>query len=122
MTETPITIADIATFAAIAGGIFSVLSVLSKAGIEFLTAKFGNKMTVAEQSAQCRFDHKELGGVLAQQNANITKLYQQNVEQMRQNGEQIKALSDANHAAQLRHEIVLNSLKENKTEITSKHP
>jgi hypothetical protein len=102
--DTPITLTDIATFAAIAGAIFSVLSALARAGIEYLTAKFGNRMTVAEQSAQCRFDHGEINALITTQNANISTM-------LKQNGEQIKALSDGNHAAELRHQILLAKLQ-----------
>jgi hypothetical protein len=104
MTDAPITPADIATFAAIAGTIFSLLHLGLRMLIEFLTAKFGNRMTVADQSAQCRFDHAEINALITRQNANIATMLQQN-------GEQIKALSEGNHAAELRHQIVLAKLQ-----------
>lgn len=104
MNETPITLADIATFAAIGGAVFSVLSVSVKALVDYLTARFGNSMTPAEQSAQCRFDHNEINNLITQQNANIATM-------LKQNGEQIKALAEGNHAAELRHQIVLAKLQ-----------
>ena len=104
MTDTPITITEIATFAAIGGAIFSVLSVSVKALVDYLTVKFGSGMTVAEQSAQCRFDHNEINHLITQQNQNISTM-------LKQNGEQIKALAEGNHAAELRHQIVLAKLQ-----------
>src|SRR6056297_1232216 len=104
MTDTPITLTDIATFAAIAGAVVSIVGTALKLAIEYLSTRFGGRMTVAEQSANCRFDHREINALITQQNANIAKM-------LEQNGEQIKALSDANHAAQLRHQIVLNELE-----------
>jgi len=104
MTEAPITLTDIATFAAIAGAIFSILSVLARVGMEYLTSKFGNRMTVAEQSERCRFDHSQINALITQQNANIARM-------LEQNGEQIKALHDESHANQLRHQIILAKLE-----------
>jgi hypothetical protein len=111
MTETNLTLTDIATFAAIAGAAVSVFGTGLKLLVEYLTAKFGNRMTPQEQSDQCRIDHDKLGGILTAQNANIARMIEMQNKQLEQNGEQIKALSDANHAAQLRHQIVLNELE-----------
>lgn len=111
MTDSPITLFDIATFAAIAGSVFSISLGSLKILLDYISAKFGNKMTIAEQSAQCRFDHRELHGVLTAQNANIAKM-------LEQNGKQLEALAESNYAANLRHEMVLGHLKEIKTEVT----
>jgi len=107
MTDSPITLTDLATLAAVAGAVFAGVRFL----VDYLTSKFNQQMTPAEQSAQCRFDHDKLGSVLAQQNANMSRQNDNIYELLKQNGEQIKALADANHAAQLRHQIVLSHLE-----------
>ena len=105
MTDTPITLADVAVFATVAGAVVSITATGLRLLVDYLSSKFGSpKMTVAEQSANCQFDHRQINALITQQNANIAKM-------LEQNGEQIKALSDANHAAQLRHQIVLNELE-----------
>lgn len=105
MTDSPISLADILTVVAIAGGAFGILSQLVKAAMAYLTAKFSkNGNPIVRQALQCNFDHKELHALVVAQNANITKM-------LEQNGEQIRALTDINHNAQLRHQIVLAKLE-----------
>lgn len=105
MTDAPITISDIAVFAAVASALFAIASQITRALITYLSEKFGTKSSVlTKQSVQCNFDHKELHAMVAAQNTNIAKM-------LEQNGEQIKALTDINHNAQLRHQIVLAKLE-----------
>lgn len=104
MKDSPITLADVLTIVAIASAAFGVISQLAKAGMSYLTAKFSKGATAAKQSSQCNFDHKEIHSLVLAQNANITKM-------LEQNGEEIKALTDLNHNAQLRHQIVLAKLE-----------
>jgi len=104
MTDTPLTLTDIATFAAIAGAVVSIFGTGLKMLIDYLSRRFGNDMTVRQQSEQCHFDHDKISGILVSQNANIAKM-------LEQNGKQIAALSDASHAAELRHQIVLAKLE-----------
>jgi hypothetical protein len=112
MTETPITIADIAVVCAIAAAVFGIVI----KGIDLLTKYITNitgkaDMTRAEQSAQCQFDHASIGSILTQQNANIVRL-------LEQNGKMLEQMSEANHAAQLRHQIILNHLENLHTKIS----
>lgn len=105
MKDSPITLADVITVVALASAAFGVISQLAKAGMSYLTAKFSKSGSPADrQAAQCNFDHKEIHSLVVAQNANITKM-------LEQNGEQIKALTDINHNAQLRHQIVLAKLE-----------
>ncbi len=114
MTESPLTLADIATFAAIAGAVVSILGTGLKVLVEYLTRRFGSDMTVRQQSENCRFDHEKLSNILASQNANIAKM-------LEQNGKQIDALSEASHAAELRHQIVLAKLERIEDHIKPKY-
>lgn len=104
MTETPITISDLATVAAIAAAVFGLVMQALKLLTDFLTAKLVGKEGSQAQSAQCRFDHQNLNALVAQQNANIAKM-------LDQNGKMIDAVSNVSHAAELRHQIVLAKLE-----------
>lgn len=120
MKELPITMADILLFATVASISFTLVAGVGKWVMGYLTLKFGAKPAetsmeksariMADQSMQCRFDHEGINKLIVAQNRNIEEL-------LKQNGEQIRALTDANHNAQLRHQIVLSELKEVKSMI-----
>lgn len=108
MKDAPISLVDIVAAATVVSVVFGIIVQLLKFGMDFLTAKF-SPVTKAErlaqaQSDQCRFDHASIGGLVATQNANIAKM-------LEQNGKQIEAMKDANHAAELRHQVVLARLE-----------
>jgi hypothetical protein len=109
MTEIPITISDVAALSGIAASVASIIfAVVFQGGkllMAFLTAKFGTPpMTRAEQSAQCRFDHSTLHGLIAQQNSHIEKMLEQNQVM-------IRSMSEANHAAELRSAAAMAKLE-----------
>ena len=105
MTGENITLADLAILATITAAVFGIISTALKAFIGFLEAKWGQRdMTNAERSAQCTYDHKGIQNLITQQNANITKM-------LAQNGELIKAMTESNHDAQLRHQIIVSKIE-----------
>ena len=98
-----LTVSNLAALATIFGVIFATITTLVKLLVEFLASKF-NSPIINEQPERCKFDHKEINQLIVQQNANIFRM-------LEQNGEQIKALNEGNHNAQLRHQIVVSELE-----------
>lgn len=122
MKELPITPGDVLMFASIAAVVFTLTAGLGKWFMGYLSLKFGPKTPqsrmedsarmMAEQSQQCRFDHDSINKLIATQQKNIEQLLQQN-------GEQLRALAEANHNAQLRHQIMLAEFKDVKHDVQS---
>lgn len=110
-----LTLTNIAVIAGVASSLFAILSALTRALVEYLTVKISpNKMTVAEQSAQCRFDHDKITTKLQNQQNDVTVMIQAQNEHigrlLEQNGEQLKYMRDASHNAELRHQITISRL------------
>lgn len=101
--ETPGLAALAATISAVVviGG--AVVRVLTAIILSKLPSYRRAEMLAGEQAAQCKFDHESLHSILVAQNSTIAKM-------LEQNGKQIEALRDANHAAELRHQVVLARL------------
>lgn len=97
-------LSDIATIS----GIVAAVTIIVGAVVRVLTAWILSKIPPSKNSnyqpSECRFDHQSLNQILVTQNANIAKM-------LEQNGKQIEALRDANHAAELRHQVVLSRLE-----------
>jgi hypothetical protein len=111
-----LTLTNLSILVSIAGTVFAVMSGLMRFFLEYLTSRFGKaEMTVAEQSAQCRFDHETIGEKLRVQGAEMTAQIKAQNEYiatlLRQNGEQLKYMSDASHNAELRHQIIISKLE-----------
>ena len=93
------------------GALIAAITVIGGAAVRILTAiiltklpSFKRAETLAgEQAAQCKFDHESLHGIMVAQNNTIEKM-------LEQNGKQIEVLREANHAAELRHQVVLSRL------------
>jgi len=111
---TDMTLTNIGIMVGIASAVFGIVSAGMRALMEYLTARFGSDMTVAQQSAQCRFDHETIGTQLRQQQSDVTMMIQAQNEHiahlLEQNGEQLKHLRDSSHNAELRHTITVNKL------------
>lgn len=71
----------------------------------FLTAKFAPiskaEKLAQEQNDQCHFDHQGINSLIASQNANISRM-------LEQNSEQIKALTNMASKAELMHQIAIS--------------
>jgi hypothetical protein len=112
-TETGLSWVDLSVIALVVSSAAGVAFPAAKFFMDFLIAKVGNTEKARErraeeirqvQSEACKFDHSTIQSILTQQNANIVKLLEQNAVQ-------ISAYMNANHAAELRHQIVLTELK-----------
>jgi len=91
----------------IAATIWVLVSGIGKFLYSYLESKFlkvgSRSLTASEQSAQCHYDHSKLTDMLAVQNDHIAKL-------LEQNGKQIELMSNASHAAELRHQIYIGKM------------
>jgi hypothetical protein len=111
--NSPITPSDILVLATIASLAFGVVTTITKIIIDLATKKFGPKV-LPEQPYACKYDHERIHTVIMMQNKNMERM-------LAQNGEQITAIRDASHAAQLRHEIVLAKLSETSRRLDDIH-
>lgn len=98
-----IDLTTLSLLAGVGGTVFGVVTGIIRFCVDYLESRYGNKMTPAEQSAKCGFDHERIAELTRNQNEHIAEL-------LHQNGEQIKALRDANHNSELRHQVVVNHL------------
>jgi len=109
------TVPNIAAIAGVAGSVFAIVSGFVKFLVSYLEAKFSGKMTVAEQSAQCRFDHEQIGSTVRAQANEVNSMIQNQNEHIArlldQNGKQLQYMSDASHNAELRHQITMAKLE-----------
>jgi hypothetical protein len=117
MGEASVTWGHVAAIVAACAGLATVLSVISTLVSGWIQSKIPTPATkaVEEQSAQCKFDHESIRGLMLQQNANIAAL-------LNQNGEMIKAFTAMSHAAELRHRTILERLRALHTHIYRHQP
>lgn len=110
MQDLPITAGDIFLTLSAAAAAFAIAHGLVKAGMSYLTLKFGKNTPtqqieahtrqMAEQSQQCRFDHEGITRHVAAQNANIAKMLEYLGEQLREMAS-IRALAERHHDHQM---------------------
>lgn len=117
MTEN-ISIGELTALVALFGAVLSGCNILLNWLVKYLTVIISpdTGMTIAEQSAQCRFDHEKIGSKLStHQHEMVDMVRAQNeriIQLHEQNGKQLDYMREASHNAELRHQITVSHFQE----------